>query len=183
MSEDVFVRCCAPTLAGIKAGSMFSYQYESKEEMREDVRRLNRLLVSRGLIVLPLRYHNGKALLYVYRPASLRKELRSREAQEILRAVGYSELRCEKCVKRLKERMQDHEEFPHEVGLFLGYPPEDVSGFIQNHAQNFKFTGYWKVYGDEEKARRIFSRYKQCTDCYCRHLKSGCQLADLAVAI
>lgn len=103
MSEDLFVRCCAPTLAGIKAGSMFSYQYESKEEMREDVRRLNRLLVSRGLIVLPLRYHNGKALLYVYRPASLRKELRSREAQEILRAVGYSELRCEKCVKRLKE--------------------------------------------------------------------------------
>jgi hypothetical protein len=183
MSEDLFVRCCAPTLAGIKAGSMFSYPYESKEEMREDVRRLNRALVSRGLIVLPLRYHGGKALLYVYRPVSLRKELRCREAQEILQAVGYSGLCCEKCVKRLMERMQDSDEFPHEVGLFLSYPPEDVSGFIQNHARNCKFTGYWKVYGDEEKARRTFSKYKQCTDCYCRQLKSGCRLADLAVAI
>ena len=58
VSEDLFVRCCAPTLAGIKAGSMFSYQYESKEEMREDIRRLNRAFVTRGLIVLPLRYHD-----------------------------------------------------------------------------------------------------------------------------
>ena len=183
MSEDLFVRCCAPTLAGIKAGSMFSYQYESKEEMREDIRRLNRAFVPRGLIVLPLRYHDGRTLLYVYRPLALKKELCHCKAQEILQDTGYSGLCCEKCIKRLMKRMQGNEEFPHEVGLFLSYPPEDVSGFIRNHAQNYKFIGYWKVYGDEEKARQTFSKYKQCTDSYCRHLKSGCHLADLAVVI
>ena len=183
MSEDLFVRCCAPTLAGIKAGSMFSYQVGSKEEMREDIRRLNRLLVSRGLTVLPLRFRNGKALLYVYRPASLKKELCNLEARKILRDAGYPELCCEGCIKCLIKRMQGNDEFPHEVGLFLSYPPEDVSGFIRNRAQNYKFIGYWKVYGDEERARATFSRYKQCTDCYCRYLNSGCHLADLAVAI
>ena len=182
MSEDLFVRCCAPTLAGIKAGSMFSYRYESKKEMLEDVRKLNRLLVSRGLVVLPLRYHAGTALLYVYRPDSLKKELCNLEAQTILRDAGYSELCCEKCVKRLMKRMQYSKEFPHEVGLFLSYPPEDVLGFIRNHAQNYKLIGYWKVYGDADNARRTFSRYKQCTDSYCRQLEAGCCLADLAVA-
>ena len=32
-------------------------------------------------------------------------------------------------------------EFPHEVGLFLGYPPEDVKGFIDHRANNFKCAG------------------------------------------
>ena len=31
-------------------------------------------------------------------------------------------------------------EFPHEVGLFLSYPPEDVKGFIDHRANNFKCT-------------------------------------------
>ena len=26
------------------------------------------------------------------------------------------------------------DEFPHDIGLFLGYPPEDVLGFITNKA-------------------------------------------------
>ncbi len=181
MSDDLFVRCCAPTLAGLKAGSMFSYQYASQESMREDVRNLNRSLVSRGLRTLPLRYHGGRTLLYVYRPAVLRKELSNKDAQEILHEAGYSEPCCEKCIKQLMKRMQACQDFPHEVGLFLSYPPEDVSGFIRNHAQNYKLIGYWKVYGNEENARRTFSKYKQCTDSYCRHLKAGCCLADLAV--
>lgn len=51
--------------------------------------------------------------------------------------------------------MADYGEFPHEVGLFLGYPPEDVEGFIENKARSCKITGYWKVYSDEEKAKRF----------------------------
>lgn len=51
-------------------------------------------------------------------------------------------------------------EFPHEVGLFLSYPPEDVKGFIDHRTNNFKCAGLWKVYGDEEKARSLFAKYK-----------------------
>ena len=45
-------------------------------------------------------------------------------------------------------------EFPHEVGLFLSYPPEDVKGFIDHRASGFKCAGLWKVYGNEEKRAR-----------------------------
>ena len=73
-------------------------------------------------------------------------------------------------------------ELPHEVRLFLSYPPEDVKGFIENHAANAKCTGVWKVYGDERQARQTFARYKKCTQTYCERWRSGVELDRLAVA-
>ncbi len=43
-------------------------------------------------------------------------------------------------------------QFPHEIGLFLGYPPEDVCGYIRNKGKCQKCTGHWQVYGDENFA-------------------------------
>ncbi len=45
-----------------------------------------------------------------------------------------------------------------------------MQGFIENHAQNFKLSGLWKVYGDEAYARAAFAKYKKCTDIYCAQL-------------
>ncbi len=69
--------------------------------------------------------------------------------------------------------------FPHEIGLFLGYPSEDVLGFIRNRAGNSKMTGAWKVYGDKEKAERIFEKYRKCTRCYLRRLKKAVRSSSL----
>ena len=55
-------------------------------------------------------------------------------------------------------------------GCSSSYPPEDVKGFIDNKAENFKCAGLWKVYGDEKRARELFARYKRCTDIYCAAL-------------
>ena len=74
-------------------------------------------------------------------------------------------------------------EFPHEVGLFLSYPPEDVKGFIDHRAVGFKCAGLWKVYGDEEKARSLFEKYRKCTEIYCTLRQSGLKLEQLAVAV
>ena len=74
-------------------------------------------------------------------------------------------------------------EFPHEVGLFLSYPPEDVKGFIDHRANDFKCAGLWKVYGNEEKARSLFAKYKKCTEIYCALWQSGSKLEQLAVAV
>ena len=82
----------------------------------------------------------------------------------------------------LIRRMRTSGEFPHEVGLFLSYPPEDVKGFIDNHAANFKCAGVWKVYGDEQRARQTFEKYKKCTQIYCDLWRSGSGLEQLAVA-
>ncbi len=174
------VRNCAPTLAGIKTGSVFSHSFPDKPALRACVRALNRLLRRRGLLVIPLNFAEGKALVYVYRPAYLERDLKQNAAKRILTGFGYETDCADKCVAVLRRRVQESDRFPHEIGLFLGYPPEDVLGFIENKAANYKYSGLWKVYGDVESAKLTFLRYKLCTDYYCTMLKKGNSLEILA---
>ncbi len=182
MSEETVVRQAAPTLAGIKTGNLFPYRFESREELAHDLCAFNRLLVPRGMCVLLLRIMDRSALLYLYRPAELAEDLQNSVAQEILHEAGYSCTSCSECVRHLLRRFRTEKDFPHEIGLFLSYPPEDVKGFI-NDRNNYKSIGMWKVYGDEDKARHLCEKYQRCTECYCRLLRNGANLASLAVAV
>ena len=182
MSEEILVRQGAPTLAGIKTGSLFPCPCEDKEALFADIRRLNRLLVPKGLCLLPIRFLKGQVLLYLYRPSELRRDLENEQAAEILHHAGYNSGHCGRCIANLIRRFREGGEFPHEVGLFLSYPPEDVKGFIDHRACNFKCAGLWKVYGDEQKARELFARFKKCTEIYCALWQTGSKLEQLAVA-
>ena len=160
MSEEILIRQGAPTLAGIKTGSLFPCPCDDREALLTDVRRLNRQLVPKGLCLLPIRFKDGQALLYLYRPAVLHRDLQDGLAQRILTQAGYACGGCGRCVAQLIRRFRESGEFPHEVGLFLSYPPEDVKGFIAHRANDFKCAGLWKVYGNEEKARSLLAKYK-----------------------
>ena len=183
MSEELLVRQAAPTLAGIKTGSLFPCQYETRRQLTSDIRHLNRILRGKGLCLLPLRMRERRALLYLYRPAQLQRDLQNGLAAELLHQAGYAAGSCAQCVAELIRRFRRDSAFPHEVGLFLSYPPEDVKGFINHRAGGFKCTGLWKVYGDEEKARSLFAKYRKCTEIYCALWQSGSRLEQLAVAV
>lgn len=182
MSEAAMVLHCAPTLAAIKTGNLVSYPYTSAAEMRESVRSWNRRLRGKGVRVMPLRYRDARALLYIYRPSHLACDLRDPDASTILRRFGYAPEKTGQCLLRLMKRLQESDDFPHEIGLFLGYPPEDVAGFIRHHAKNYKCVGCWKVYGDAEKCRRLFASYQQCTKRYSDTLHSGADVVEMTIS-
>ena len=180
MSEEILVKQGAPTLAGIKTGSLFPCPYESKQTLMKDVRKLNQILVPKGLCLLPLHLAEKRALLYLYRPRELERDLTDQMAAEVLRKAGYPPLNSERCVVRLIQRLAEEKEFPHEIGLFLSYPPEDVKGFLEHRP--CKCVGCWKVYENEEAAKKTFAKYKACTRVYCRQLASGIDIERLTVA-
>ena len=182
MSEETIVRQAAPTLAGIKTGSMFPYRFESRAELLEDIRAFNRIFVPRGMCLLLLRVMEKSALLYLYRPQSLEKDLKDHISQQLLQESGYASESCAACVRHLVERFRAEQDFPHEVGLFLSYPPADVKGFIDDR-DNYKARCMWKIYGDEQKSRKLCERFQKCSACYCRLWESGVGLEKLAVAV
>lgn len=183
MSEELLVRHCAPTLAGMKTGSLFNCKFADNFEVRTCLRCWNCMLVKKGLRALPLRYGEGRTLIYVYRPSKLSQDLQSGIAREILQSLGYEIGKPDRCVRNLMRRLKENEEFPHEIGLFLGYPPEDVQGFMEHHATEYKCVGCWKVYGDADAARKIFEKYKKCTDLYCALFAKGMSIERLTVAV
>ena len=181
MSERMIVEHCAPTLAGIKTGNLVSCPYESKDEIREDLRRMNAVLRSKGLRMIPLKYLSHRVLIYVYRPDMLSQDLADPESSRILREYGYKASGEAQCICTLIRHLGSEGSFPHEIGLFLGYPPEDVRGFIENHGENSKLTGVWKVYGDPKKSVALFQKYKCCTETYSKAGLGGAGLKTLAV--
>lgn len=178
MSEELIVRHCAPTLANLKTGSLFVCPITDRPSFFSSLRSLNELLVPKGLRALPLRIREHSALVYLYRPSRLKKDLEDPAAIKILQDHGYS---CYgRCLPKLIERVRASEEFPHEIGLFLGYPPEDVQGFLDHRP--CKCSGCWKVYGDENKAKKTFDLYKKCERVYCQQLARGIDIKRLTVA-
>ena len=111
MSDELLIKCGSPTLAGLKTGNMFSYTYESREEVRRDLRRLNKILVPRGLRVIPLRYSDKTVLIYLYRIEALKADLSQKEAVRILREVGYESADSDQCVVKLIRKLRGAKEF------------------------------------------------------------------------
>ncbi|MEE0930716.1 MAG: DUF3793 family protein [Acutalibacteraceae bacterium] len=183
MSEELLVRHCSPTLAGLKTGNMFTVPYTSHNSIKENIRNLNKIMVPKGLCVIPLRFSNNRVLIYLYRPDKLKQDLTDSYACKLLKKHGYTSAKPNQCIVRLIERFSETSEFPHEIGLFLGYPPEDVEGFIDNKADNYKFTGVWKVYGDEVKAKEIFAKFKKCTEVYYSQWLNGITVEKLIVTV
>ena len=75
MFENLVVSQCAPTMAGLKTGNLFTCPFAGKDILHKNLRRLNEALVPRGARILPLRYGESRVLLYMYRPGQLKKDL------------------------------------------------------------------------------------------------------------
>lgn len=175
MLKDNVIAKCAPTMAGLKTANLFGYPCSDKEELYRSVRELNRILVPCHLRLMILKYDGQRALLYLCRPSYLMRDLSDPLAAEILSQLGYPVESVAHCIAELQARLTENAEFPHEIGLFLGYPPVDVYGFIMNKAQCAKCVGTWKVYGNVEEAEKKFRMYKKCTRCYqCSYARHNC---------
>lgn len=182
MSEDLLINHCSPTLAGVKTGNLFTCSYTTKDELICRIRQLNKILVPKGLRLLPMRFYNGKVLIYLYRPSQLKGDLDNSTAVKLLKQCGYSLENSNSCVVQLIDKLQNSEDFPHEIGLFLGYPPEDVDGFMHSSRIGCKHTGVWKVYGDVEKAKQTFALYDKYTQLYSLRRSMGHSLEQLAIS-
>ena len=96
--------------------------------------------------------------------------------------VGQSGSGKSTLLNQLADRLCCEGEFPHEIGVFLGYPLADVIGFIENRGKNFTACGYWKVYTDPTAAQAEFDRYKKCERIYARCYYNGTPIRRLTVA-
>ena len=181
MSEQMLIAYCSPTLAGLKTANMFTCPYHTTTEICQEMQQFNRRLKEKGLQLIPLRFEKNRALVYCYRPQDLEKDLEDETAKQLLLRCGYSVENTHFCVVQLIHRLRKEAGFPHEIGLFLGYPPEDVCGFIEYGPSSAKCVGCWRVYGDAQKAQQKFRQFDKCTKVYGSLWEQGRSLEKLTV--
>ena len=169
---------CVPALAGIKPSNLLSYSTEDKRCAYKELSRLNRQLNASGIYLKVICEYEKRLLILVYRNNKLANYLDRSEIAAFLKNCGYGvSLQLADKISLLSERIKNSREFPHEVGAFLGYPIEDIYGFI-NH-KSCKYTGYWKVYGNVEQAKDIFRKYDSCRNAVVNRMSMGKTLTDM----
>lgn len=178
--NNMLVQYCSPVLAGIKTANMFTF-FEKTEKTKSIIESYNKVFNSFGICFYILNSNDNSSLIYVYRPDRLKNDLQKKYVDFFMEREGYDVCSYEKCIKRLSNRIKEKDSFPHEIGLFLSYPIQDVLGFIKNKGTNFKYCGCWKVYCNEENAKRVFCEYEKCTNLYCKRFREEKNLLKLIV--
>ena len=165
---------CSPVLMGLKPSNLVSFSKEKVPAVPELAEIYTEKLKKEGIrmeIICSCRKHN---LLLVYRPEMLEAYLSNKEARQNLKEDGYPEDgTLEEMIAHLKKRYAEKQEFPHEIGVFLGYPLEDVKGFQKHKGSACKMSGYWKVYGDVEAARTTFEQFDKCREFIGKQIRAG----------
>lgn len=169
---------CAPVIKGSKAANIITVT--GKEALQT-----GHILKGTNISYCFLNSGKDKVILYLYRPSELEACLRAAEVKDFLKDYGYPEGNISKMLERLSRRIRMYGDgridFPHEIGVFLGYPLKDVKGFIENEGKNFVYLGYWKVYHDVQGAIRLFKRYDQERETAVREVVLGKTIQEIAV--
>ncbi len=181
--ERHLVEQCAPTLAGIKVGNLFCCKIGAQEDIRVIIADWNNRFLAKGVQVRLIRETAAGALVYVFRPAMLSRLLACGEVDRFLEDCGFSGCQTlEHYIDRLGSHICEAGHFPHEIGIFLGYPLQDVQGFIKNKGKHFSLCGFWKVYSEPQRAERLFAQYRKCFGVYKALFENGRGILQLTVA-
>lgn len=181
---DLIIAChCAPALAGIKPANIFTCCKKEYPTLKEDLELLNCELNKKDIYLEILCECSKRAIVILYRAKVIKDYLKRSDINSILTRCGYpSDGDFEELMGKLKERMRMKNEFPHEIGAFLGYPAEDIYGFINHKNENCLYTGYWRVYGDVEKCKECFRRYDKCRAAVLKRVERGQTIASIFCA-
>lgn len=178
--DELLAYNCSPVLLGIKPSNLISFPHGdavAEKEFDDIVASYNEKFATQEIIFKKLCYCNKRILLLVYKEKEIEKIIQDDGYQACLVAMGYpKDVSVAKSLAILQEHLQAVEEFPHEIGVFLGYPLEDILGFIINRGQNCKYSGYWKVYGDVKAAQKLFALYEYCRDTLLQKVAAGIPL-------
>ncbi len=186
MGKETFERImglhAAPTLAGSKPGSLISFKKSNFEDFENLLAAYKKCFACKGISIYRLSENYEYVHIFFYREELLKEALEQETAVAILLSRGYSSLSLSCILAKLKQNFCEKDDFPHEIGLFLGYPPEDVKGFIEHKGQDFLVSGYWKVYSNEAETKKNFEKYACCTREFCDKLSAGVSFAELLTA-
>ncbi|MEY8338337.1 DUF3793 family protein [Lachnospiraceae bacterium 62-35] len=147
---------CAPLLAGLKMSNLLTVS-------KTQGKCVLKIFYQTGISCHVLWESGDKTTFLLYHRRGLEEYLECQEVKILMERLGYVHMGQDEILKgvstRYRAHMEERAQFPHEIGILLGYPVEDVAGFMDNQGKNFLCAGYWKVYGNPMEAVRTFRLY------------------------
>ncbi len=167
---------CAPLITGLKVSNLLIISKGNEEVVK-------RILNRTGISYYRLIQTRTKTTFLLFRRNELEEFLSDENVRNVLMKAGYKSLQIDKILRtfslRYEAYMQGDKCFPHEMGLLLGYPVEDVVGFVENNGKNFLYSGYWKVYENQKAKVKLFDKFKVAEETLIHLLSNGLSMSDI----
>ena len=152
---------CAPVIMGIKISNLLIVSNTDEVLLR-------RIFDGTQIDFYCLNRQDNRTIYLLFRVREFNVYLNERNVQGVLGQFGYYDLSIDVVLTLFQNRYVSYikykKDFPHELGLFLGYPLEDVEGFIRYKGENYLYSGYWKVYKDVEEKKLLFAAYESAKE-------------------
>ena len=179
--EELLAMYCAPVLKNIKIANMFHVSNKQFDDVKDLVQRYQNKLKQCGVQFYLFQEGCKRLTIYVYRKHALLHRLHHSKVHSFLSDFGYPDQEDLSAIfKHLNHRLCESCSYPHEIGVFLGYPLEDVEGFMKQ--ESCKLVGYWKVYGNLEDTLKTFEAYDQARDYVIGMTGNGNEIRDILAA-
>lgn len=167
---------CAPLITGLKVSNLLIIPKGNEEVVK-------RILNRTGISFYRLIQTRTKTTFLLFRRNELEEFLSDENVKNVFIRAGYKSLQIGKILRtfslRYEAYIQGDKSFPHEMGLLLGYPVEDVVGFVENNGKNFLYSGYWKVYENQKDKVKLFDKFKVAEETLIHLLSNGLSMSDI----
>jgi uncharacterized protein DUF3793 len=170
---------CSEVLAGVKPANLISIVNRTRpcgRNLYHLWQRHHESLAVRlaDLSFLVLQTRQRALLLLCYNNDQLERHLAHAGIRTLLHKAGYeADASCEALLGELSRRIGKNDSFPHEIGLFIGYPAKDVAAFMGLVKLPFACQCLWKVYGNPVQSLALAERYRHCRQRMSAILESG----------
>ena len=156
----------AEVIAGVKPANLISISNQAYPCGRNPYQLWKRwgheIVEATSLDVHVLTDRGNSVLILLYQPEALHALLGTSAVRAILRRAGYTEdMNLHTLLGRLSNRISSGT-FPHEIGIFLGYPLKDVVGFMGLARIPFTCQGPWKIYGNPDASLKLAETFRWC---------------------
>ncbi|HOO27658.1 MAG TPA: DUF3793 family protein [Lachnospiraceae bacterium] len=167
---------CAPLISGLKISNLLVIRPEKLDEVKQ-------ILRNTDISYSVLSNTEEKAVILLYKQELLAAYLSMERVKKLLLRMGYRADTLDTilpvfCI-RYRKYVREKREFPHELGILLGYPIEDVEGFIDHNGRDFLFSGYWKVYENMPAKERLFQRFEHVKETMLQMIFCGMSIVDI----
>ncbi len=159
---------CAEVLAGVKPANLISLGNRTQpcgRNLYQLWQNHHEALATRlaDLTIMVLQTKERALLLLCYDKDQLECHLAHTGIRTLLHKAGYeADASNDALLTELRRRIGNNDSFPHEIGLFIGYPAKDVAAFMGLIKLPFAYQCLWKIYGNPDQSLGLAEQFRCC---------------------
>ena len=181
--EKFLIYNASLVISGVKPSATITIKKDKENLYDKWIKYGIDFLESIDIQYINLRECSNALIILIYNKDQLSKYVFRKDNKKFLMQLGYfNKNEINNYLYMLKSRYKEFN-CPHELGIFLGFPLNDVMDFMNCKNKKCLSCGYWLVYNNLQEAKETFSMYDKVKEHTVNYILKGGSSHNVAYSI